>query len=236
MSKTSNKSYNSKFLPLLPFICFFLTYISLNIYLKKHTFPLANITGCQLAQAVKICSTHKLRIEIIKSQEDLELPDGTVIHQIPAQNSPVKERQTVFVVITHKPINPTCPTFIGNSREEIDIACTQQRLKPIYHVLPYPYPDNRCFCQWPSPNKSLQSNTVICYLAGHEQEYVLWPNFKGSSLEETINRLKELGIKVSVNKLKSGQKAYIKDQQPKPGAAINLSRTDEFIAYFKAGT
>lgn len=196
-----------------------------------------NVTGCQLAQATKICSTHRLRIEIIQSNEDPELPDGTIIHQTPAAGHQIKERQTVFIAVTHKPTGLLMPSFIGMSREEINTICSQLNLKPKFHILSYPYPIDRCFCQWPSTERPLTDKTVICYLAAEEENVALWPNFKGQEYSGVTATLGEQGIKTRLNLVpKPNLSYYIVDQLPKAGATINLSRTDEIIADFKIST
>lgn len=196
-----------------------------------------NITGCQLAQATKICSAHRLRIEIIQSNEDQELPDGTIIHQIPAANHQVKERQTVFVATTHRAPDTKTPSLIGLSREEINRLCSRHNLKPKFYSLAYPYPTDHCFCQWPSATTPTTDKTVICYLATEEEHLALWPNFKGQELHEAQTALTKCGIKTDLNLApKPNVSYYITDQQPKTGALIDLSRTDEIMANFKVST
>lgn len=195
-----------------------------------------NITGCQLADMTKTCSALRLRIEIIQTKEDPELPDGTVVHQTPAPGHHVKERQTVFVAVTHKPADALTPSLIGASRETVINVCAQHNLKPKFYALSYPYPVDHCFCQWPSPEMPLKDKTLICYVAAQEENHALWPNFKGHGLQETSAALAEHGIAVRTNTTpKAGLRYYIVDQQPKAGARIDLNRTDEIIADFKIG-
>lgn len=196
-----------------------------------------NITGSQLTEVTKTCSTCRLRLEIIQTKEDPELPDGTVIHQIPSAGRFVKERQTVFVAVSHRPANLQTPSFIGLTREAVTAQCAQHNLKPKFYNLSYPYPVDHCFCQWPSPETPLHDKTIICYLATQEERIALWPNFKGRELQETITALAEHGISVHTNTTsKSGTRYYITDQQPKAGAQIDLSRRAEIIADFKIST
>ena len=195
---------------------------------------MANIIGLQLADATKICSAHRLRIEIIQTNEDPEQPDGTIVHQIPAPGHQIKQRQTVFVATTHKPPDALTPLLIGASRDEISSRCAQLNLKPKMYSLSYPYPTDHCFCQWPSAEMPLKDKTVICYLAAKEEKFALWPNFKGQEFKKVTSALGEHGIKTRSDLAqKSGLSYYIVDQQPKTGAIIDLGRTNEISADFK---
>lgn len=222
---------------LLPFFCFFSTYFILNLWFKTPAFAMPNITGCQLAQATKVCSSHRLRIEIIQTNEDAELPDGTIIHQTPAAGHHIKERQTVFIAITHKPTGLLMPSLIGASYKEISRICSQHNLKPKFYTHTYPYPTDLCFCQWPSAEMPLNNKTLICYLANEEEKIAFWPNFKGQEYSVITSALAEQGIKTRLNLVpKPNLSYYIVDQLPKAGATIDLSRTDEIIADFKIST
>ena len=221
----------------LPFICFFATYVALNLWFKTPAFAMPNITGCQLADATKICSSHHLRLEIIQTKEDPELPDGTVIHQTPSAGHPVKERQTIFIATSHQPPIGLMPSVTDLPQEAVEAICKQHNLKPKFYPVSYPYPAGHCFGQCPAAGMPLNDKTVICYVAGQEEQYALWPHFIGSELQPVIAALTEQGITTHTNLTqKSGQCYFITDQQPKAGARIDLSRSGEIIANFKIST
>lgn len=195
-----------------------------------------SLIGLSLTETTKICSALKLRIEIIQEKEDPTVPAETVVYQIPSSGQQIKNKQTVFIAITKQKPAHTVPDLIGLSKEQIEAICASIELKPKFYDLIYTFPKGQCFAQYPMKG-AVADSTVICYLATEEEQYALWPNFKGKLLKDVSEATATLGISMQTNVTpKPGRTYYIIDQQPKAGASIDMQRIDQMSVYFHIST
>ena len=220
----------------LPFICFCSTYGALCMWFSTPTRPIPNMCGLSLAEAVKVCSKLRLRVEIINTCKDDTLPEGIVISQIPGPNRSVKQHQTVFVTVSEKTMK-IVPQLVGLPLEEIQKICSGLNIKLKIHMLDYSYPIEHCFCQWPAAGSTISQDVVLCYLASAEQQVYYWPNYKGRPLDEATDELDLQGISWRTHEpLKKGKSYFIAEQQPKAGTRIEPDRLRELTAYFQIST
>jgi beta-lactam-binding protein with PASTA domain len=63
------------------------------------SYPVPNLTGLTLNEAVESAQANKLKIEIIDSVFNKKFAPGTVVDQQPMANSNVKEKRTIFLTI-----------------------------------------------------------------------------------------------------------------------------------------
>jgi len=215
---------------LAPFLVFFSTYFALHLWFKSSSFPAPTITGMNLVQATKILSEHQLHPEIIQIKEDKDIPTATIIHQTPPAGRMIKEHQTVYVVITEKPMDHKAPSCVGLSREQIKQIANAFGLKPKFYEIPYPYLTDHCFAQWPSAAQTIKSKSMVCYMAQKETALSIWPNFKGKRLDEVKAFLEHYDIAMQTNiPIESGKIYYIQEQQPKAGSILNLKESDDMV-------
>jgi beta-lactam-binding protein with PASTA domain len=219
---------------LMPFFVFFSVYFMLNIWFRSGTLSMPNLMGKNLIDATKICSASQLYIQITQIKQDTELPQSTVIHQIPAPEKTIKERQTVYLAITEKPAFKTTPHCIGLSRNQIKQNLTPLQLKPKFYEITYPYPIDHCFCQWPAPNSPIKTKTVVCYIAKETEKQCIWPDFTNKTLNEVKQQLEQYDIKIKTDTIPNNKYTYyVIDQQPKAGSIIDISHPEQITTYFK---
>ncbi len=217
---------------LAPFLVFFSTYFALHLWFKSGSFPTPTITGMHLVQATKLLSDHRLHPEIIQIKEDKDIPAATIIHQTPPAGRVIKEHQTVYVVITEKPMHHKAPGCVGLSREQIKQRANTFGLKPKFYEIPYPYLTDHCFAQWPSAGQAIKSKSLVCYMAQQGDQLSIWPNFKGKKLDEVQAFLEPYGISIKTSiSVEPDRTYYIQDQQPRAGSIINLKESDDLIVY-----
>ncbi len=175
-----------------------------------------------LVQATKILSDHRLHPEIIQIKEDKDIPAATILHQTPPAGRMIKEHQTVYVVITERPMHHKAPGCVGLSRTQIKQVANALGLKPEFYSIPYPYLTEHCFAQWPSAGQAIKSKSMVCYMAQKETILSIWPNFKGKKLDEVQLFLEPYEITIQTNiPVEPGRTYYVQDQQPKAGSLIN---------------
>ena len=225
-----------QYLWLYPFIAFFGTYISLHIIFASHAFPAPHIVGKDLIQATKILSQYKLHPRILQTKEDPDLPEATVLNQIPSPGRAVKENQTVYIVISEQQEKKMAPHCLRTYRTDISRKLKKQGLKPKYYQLPYPYPRDMCFAQWPEPGEPLESTSIVIYLAKETPHLMIWPDLKGKQANDAQALLQEHDIAVELKNAHartSPDHAIIVDQRPIAGSVVDLATDQTIIAQLK---
>lgn len=217
-------------LPLLwitPFLSFLAGYFLLSSFFSDHTLETPCVVGKQLAQAVTLLSDHNLNARLLAQREDADLPDYTVVSQSPREYAKIKTQQAVFLVITRQPEKQAAPHLIGKSLDILRATLNEKHIRHILHYLQSNYPEGTCIAQFPSPNEPLEDGLILCYISRGNKKPVIWPNFKGKSIDMVTEFLDHHQLKAEIVRDKKGENpGIISDQRPLPGSIIHLS-TDQ---------
>lgn len=90
-----------KILWLMPFASFLIGYQIINIFKNQNEIIVPNFVGKTLNQAIKVASDNNLNLRISAEKEDSQLPEGTIISQIPNRQK-IKPNQSIYLVISKK--------------------------------------------------------------------------------------------------------------------------------------
>ncbi len=220
-----------------PFVLFISTYFALHILFGYPCFITPDITGMHLVEATKLLSSYQLHPEIIQIKKDTGLPSATVLHQRPQAGRLIKKNQTVYIVISEKPSAEVAPSCIGLSIDQIRKTTQAIGLKPTFHTISYSYPVGHCFGQWPSAGQPIKNRSLICYIAQEKDNLVIFPNFKGKTLESVVTILTKYSINHYQTDIAPEQSKtyYIIDQHPKAGTVLNLMEPEKLLVELKIG-
>jgi len=215
----------------LPF-CFFLAgYFFPTYYFHTNKIETPNLVGKQIHEAIVITSHHNLNPRIIEQNEEPVLPEGTILHQTPHPGEKIKPHQTLFLVTAKKPAIRITPYFLKKPIDTItkELANSDVRIK-IYHI-PHVFPKGHCFAQFPKPQKPLEDNTIILYVAAHRKKIIIWPDFTNKTIEEVSTFLHDYDITPHVvhnsmpSDLHSCSFYRIIEQRPLAGFLFSLDNT-----------
>lgn len=210
---------------LLPFICFFGGYFTTRSLFHRPYVETPALVGKNIFEAFTLLSNNNLSPRLLDQKIDPDLPEGTVINQNPAAGKPIKQRQTVFLVLSKKPPITPAPLLVGKSLSEIEkISSSNYKIK-IYPV-PSCYPTNQCISQYPHPNEPINNNLVITYIAQNIQRPFIWPNFVGRSVSEVDEFLKIYNIEphfISSQGQCIEPNLHVIDQRPYAGSLVSLN-------------
>ena len=148
---------------LVPFICFLSGYMIVRSLFHINTISTPSVVGKHLYEAFALLSNQHLNVRLLAQKEDADLPNGTVINQVPSPGQMVKPRQTVFLALSKQPPIPIAPQLIGKHYQTIKNEIRSAKLRFKAYFLESPYPANTCIAQMPSPHKSLSDNILIVY-------------------------------------------------------------------------
>jgi beta-lactam-binding protein with PASTA domain len=214
-------------LPLLwitPFLSFLIGYLLLSTFFSDHTIETPCVVGKPLTSAVTILSDHTLNARLLAQREDADLPDYTVVSQSPREYAKIKTQQAVFLVITRQPEKQPAPHLIGKSLDALRTTLDKAHIRPLFHHLKSNYPEGTCIAQFPSPDEPLEEGHILCYISCGNKKPIIWPNFKGKSVDTVREFLEGHQLKAEIVRDKKGETpGIISDQRPLPGSIINLS-------------
>ena len=219
---------SNKIFLLLPFICFFAGY-----YLTSHFFfntklVVPHLTGKQLSECAPSLAQQRLSIRFLSEREDANLPEGTIVEQIPAPGQNIRPQQQILLITTKKPETLKTPNFLKLNKNTIQEISEKIGITPKYITLATSHNKEYCLAQTPRQDEPNPEKKVTLILNQIKQDYVIMPDLLESSVEEIQTILKKYNIKLDVFYL--GQKVTISscleyqciNQSPIAGTLLNL--------------
>lgn len=220
-------AYN--FLWLLPFLCFLLGYQLIRFFFTVDTLVMPRLVGRHLQEAVRMLSDQNLNIRIVEEKETTEVPEGTILSQIPLEGQKIKPYQSIFLVLSQRSSTTLAPAILGLSEIEAIQVAHERELDIKRYKIYSSEPLDTCIAQIPGKSLPLTSRKILAYISQGEQPYRLMPNFKHVSLAEVTAFLRTYTIEpqmfhsYEVGEDHSCDACMVLDQRPSAGALINLS-------------
>lgn len=216
---------------ILPFISFLGGYQLLRFFDRKEVISAPKVIGQNINDAIKTLSSYKLNVRILNEKEDLDIPDGTIISQTPQEGQKVKSGQSIFLVITRKPANPTSLCFFGQNVEESKDLARSKNINLKAYSIENIAPIDTCIAQSVLPDQQINDTNLIIYTSSGTNQIRILPNFKGYKLDEVKTFLEKYDIKFQLthnnnisDESHTCTTCNIIDQRPLPGAFFDLSK------------
>ncbi len=212
---------------LAPFICFLSGYFIVRSLFHINTIPTPSAVGRSLQDAFTILSNHNLNIRLLTQKENSDLPNGTIISQVPSPGQMVKPRQTIFLALSKQPPIATTPYLVGKSYNSIAQELNAAKIRFKLYSIESPYPINTCIAQSPSPAKPLTNTILTIYLSKEYCKPVIWPNFVGRPVDDVLEFLDQYSITPHIIEKHHKHKSptpSITDQRPLAGSLIILDQ------------
>lgn len=228
MTKSFFKTYIKDIYWISPFIFFLAGYQFLNVFFYQSTTKTPLLIGKTLPKALIALSENNLNMRLIAQREDPDVPAGIIISQTPRAQSSIRPQQTVFLVTSKKPAQPPVPDL--RNKTTTDYEKILQELKLRYRCFPLAsnHPENTCLAQIPEPQKELPDGGIILYVSSQDTASVLFPSFKGKSVETVQTFLKKYNLNADVyhthdvHPSHSCQHCKVTEQKPLPGSFVSL--------------
>ena len=220
------------FLWILPFSSFLLGYCVIYIVTQKQQIYSPNVIGKNIQNCITIASEKGLAIKQLRQQEDPDLPEGTILDQIPKPQSAMRANQYLLLTVSKKPKGVLAPNFFGQNQKTITSASSKQGINSKIFWLKSIYPINTCFAQYPEAEQELdKSRKVITYFSSGNQTLYIVPDLRDLPFSEVKTSLEKENIKLEVfyskkeNELERTDEIKIIDQKPMPGSIVDLNKT-----------
>lgn len=215
---------------IVPFVAFLLGYSTVRWFSHTEVLISPGVLGLHMHDAIKVLSSSRLNIRILKEKEEADLPEGIVISQSPEQGQKVKPQQSIYVVVTRKPPKPKALLLQGLDTVQVQLKAKAHSIKLKMYSFESLYPANTCIAQMPAPAEPLVDDTMIVYTSSGTPSLRIMPTLKGHTVTAAKEFLKEYNITsqvfhthfVSDDHVCSA--CVIKDQRPLPGSFIDLKK------------
>ena len=183
----------------LPFISFSFGYLLLAYVCPADTIKTPSIVGITLQQALPILSSQNINIRLLVFKQETELPDGTILSQTPAANTPIKANQAVYLVLSQKPPQTLAPLLINKSADNIEKELKSKSIRHKTHLLQSNHPAKQCIGQYPTPGTPLDEKKIITYVSSGKHRPILLPNFRQKSISVVTEFLDTYSMKYTLS-------------------------------------
>jgi beta-lactam-binding protein with PASTA domain len=228
------KPYNH--LWILPFFSFFMGYFCFSFIVSTPIIKTPSLIGQNLTYAARLLSACNLNIRIVTQKEDNQLPDGTILNQIPSPGQTVKQNQTIFCIVSQKTDLGIAPNCIDRSLQEIHALYKKEGILIKKQPLESKHPAGKCIAQIPSPESPLEQRIMHIYIA-HTNKLVVFPQLKELTVKEVLEFLKLHNLNPSIQHKINHEASHqcttckVLDQKPLSGSLVNLSKPLQIQLY-----
>jgi len=215
------------YLWILPFASFTVGYMLMSSIYQSKKIETPTLIGKPLHEAVTLASAHGLNLRMLEQREDAELPNDTIIQQNPSPQTISKSNQTIFCVISKKPI-VKAPHLVSKQYETILNELRQSGIRAQTFFIDSSYPKNFCFAQSPNAQTTLKSKSMVLYVSSGEHKPVIFPDLKHKTVEDVIEFLKPYNITPVITHAPPlenhtcSSDCVITNQRPLPGSIVNI--------------
>jgi len=218
----------------LPVFVFFVGYCASYYFIQTITCIVPDVVGKDFQKGVFLLSDKHLNVRLLREKEDVLLPEGTIIHQIPFSGSVVRPNQNVFVTVSKKPLSQYAPNFLDNTYADLLVQKTARNVNVRAIWLEGNHEKNKCFAQTPRPSDEMFDKKIRAYLSSGQNKLYIVPDFRELSLKLVQDYLERLNIHIEVFGKYKESSDYcgdvylfdykIVDQKPMPGSIVDFGK------------
>lgn len=219
-----------KIIWLLPFVGFVLGYMGTYLFMQKETTITPNVIGRSLQESVAILSKQRLGIRLMREQEDVSMPEGIVLDQIPKADNKIRQNQNVFVTVSKKPSLLEAPDFLGCNIKDIQIRSSRSDIDILNIGLFCSSPRNTCIAQYPCPGAQLIRKRMFLCISNGSFPLFIVPNLKGFLVDQVKDFAHSNDVSLEIVHLQnvgedhSCGDCHVVDQRPISGSIVSLEQ------------
>ncbi len=206
---------------LVPFLSFMAGYQLVRFLTHSETVYVPSVVGLHLNDAIRLLSADRLNVRILTEKEDPDLHEGMILSQTPEQGIMVKPHQSVFLVITRKPLKPLAPKLRGSTCRQAKRKARNAKIRLQTYTLESPVPKDRVIAQSVLPGREVKSNSLTIYCSEGSTQLRIFPDLKGKTVDEVRSFFGLYDIPVRVQ---GDASARIDEQRPLAGTLIDATK------------
>lgn len=214
----------------LPFITFLAGYQVFNLFYKTHVIETPHLVGKQIHEAMALLSHSKMNARLIMQKEDADLPEGTILSQIPSPGQSIKPHQTLFLVASKQPLKKATPVLCNRFYNDIIPFLKEHKIRHKAFFIETNHPEGLCIGQIPEAGKPLEKGGVTLYFAIDSNAQALFPDLHGVAVTHVKEFLQQYGITPTLFHINTISEHHqcthctVKEQKPLAGSFINSKK------------
>jgi beta-lactam-binding protein with PASTA domain len=217
------------FLWITPFFSFLIGYFFLYSFIRKKEIITPRFIGRKVQEGLLVASKCGLNVRVLREQEDVDLPAGIVIEQIPSPGQKIRPNQHIFVSVSKKPKIPKAPDVVGLKVSDITKQLSKLGVQHSSFFLSLPYPKETCIAQAPCVGSLLTKRKLTTYISEGTTKLFIVPDLCGCDFDEVKEFLENEKVAVDVfyagkTKNKKNFANIVSDQKPMPGSIVDLNK------------
>jgi beta-lactam-binding protein with PASTA domain len=186
-----------------------------------------NLVDLSLQQADSILSLDDLQLQIIAEETDTSRQPGSIMSQIPAPGTKIKEGRMVKVKVSKAEEAVIVPQLRGISVRQAELLLTQASLQlgEVSWVASDSFPRDVVIENMPSSGLSVPPGISVNIVAslGAMPDTVMMPDLVGKNIDEGRRMLQEIGLQIGKTKSKRNDDflpGTVLDQSISPGDKV----------------
>lgn len=215
------KQFLRSYLWVIPFLAFLGGYLLVRSLTHTETISVPSVVGLHLSDAIRTLSSDSLNVRILAEKEDPDLHEGMILSQTPEPGTAVKPHQSIFLVITCKPLTPEAPTLTGTSLSQAHLRARAEGITLRTYQFESPLPEGQVIAQSVLPRRDVEDGTITLYVSQGQTTLRIFPDLKGKLPDEVVSFFGLYDIPVQVTGDSSQQ---IKEQRPLAGTLIDMKK------------
>ncbi len=212
------KQFFLSFMWVVPFMSFIAGYLLVRGLTHTETIHVPSVVGLHLTDAIRTLSSDSLNVRILAEKEDPDLHEGMILSQTPEPGTLVKPHQSIFLVITGKPLKPLAPTLVGTTLHQAQTRARNAAITLKTYTLESAVPQDRVIAQSVMPRREVDDSSITLYVSKGSTPLKIFPEVKGKMPDEVIAFFGLYDIPV---KVKGPTDKKIRDQRPLAGTLID---------------
>lgn len=220
-----------RFFWFLPFLCFLIGYYAIFFVTRIKVLEAPTLIGLSMQDAVLLLSERQLNARILAQKEDADIPEGTVLKQIPRPGQKIKPHQPVFLVVAKGQEKLTVPDLLGRPIEVAQSLLKKESIRLKQFAVTSYEPVGQVIGQWPRAGQELEEPMVLLYVsAGATRQLSIFPDLKGARALNCKAFLEEFGSEIEIvpasgrDQHVALQNAVVKDHKPLAGSLVDLTK------------
>ncbi len=207
--------------------------VSFRSFISVKEVEVPELAGLSPDDARAALGRRGLEFEVQGSEYSATVPQGLITSQSPASGQPVKQRETVQVVISRGPEGQSMPNILGKTIQEAGMILSKDELgiTKVISVHSPSVPPGLIIAQTPQPDRDTGSPISVIVSAGPADVSYYCPDFRGMSPDEAG----KLANSVGVNLAFTGVGNSVASQNPSPGARIEKGQNIELDLDYTGG-
>lgn len=232
-------SFYKSYMWLLPFCFFIAGYTGARLYMAPASLCMPSLIGMNSTQALILLSDYHVVPHVIAQKEENTVPHGTILQQTPAAGQMIKQRQSIFLVLSNVTTPPHMPNYTGMTLNDIQRSSKQENITLHIHHIPHIWPNNSCFAQWPTAGTLLTGETPIVYISAGYDQPIIWPDFIGCDAAHVIQFLNTHTITPDIichythASITSYAGYKVTDQRPLAGSCVSIGKPEEVMVQLR---